>query len=87
MIKCKIVAVAVGLSALAARPAFPLAVAQALTGRKVTPELRLVDGAVLLGPLKGRCAAPARGECQRLTISHVNRQYAHGLRASDRRIA
>jgi hypothetical protein len=30
-----------------------IAVAQALTGRKVaTPELRFVDGAVFLGPLK-----------------------------------
>ncbi len=85
-----------------------IAVTQALTGRKVAmPELRFVDGAVFLGPLKGRanaaavlilrditrrspkrdCATPARGECQRLTVSHVNGQHAHGLRASDRRIA
>ena len=36
---------------------------------------------------KRDCATPARGECQRLTASHVNGQHAHGLRASDRRIA
>jgi hypothetical protein len=73
----------------------------------MTPELCFVDGAVFLGPLKGRanaaavlilcdithrspkcdCATPARGECRRLPVSHVNRQYAHGLRARDRRTA
>jgi hypothetical protein len=37
-----------------------IAVTQALTGRKVAmPELRFVDGAVFLGPLKGRANAAA----------------------------
>ena len=62
------------------------------SGRYCCPEGRANAAAVLIRDITRRspkrdCATPARGECQRLIVSHVNGQHAHGLRPSNRRIA